>query len=82
MPPLRGLCHLLWEHSTNMARLRRSTASKIDDANTIPWLSRQTGFQPGFSVLDARCASPVTGGTPRDACLPKMSVIALFGVSD
>jgi hypothetical protein len=30
MPPLRGLCHLLWDHSANMARLRRSTASKID----------------------------------------------------
>jgi hypothetical protein len=34
MPPLRGLCHLP-DRSTNMARLRRSTASKIDAKHYI-----------------------------------------------
>jgi hypothetical protein len=70
MPPLRGLCHLRWDHSTNMACLRRSTASKIDDANTIPWLSRQIGFQPVF-LLSTRQMR--VGRDRPDACLPKMS---------
>ena len=62
MPPLRGLCHLLWDHSTNMARLRRSTAAKIEAKQILSLRERKEQPWPPIGNLYERIIREITSG--------------------
>jgi len=80
-----GLVHLLWDHSTNMARLRRSTPSKIDARHTLSL--RESGrvrapLEPATRANSGPSAvyemSCLLGGT-REACTERSRSVASVG---